>query len=55
MRKYKIDIVKKTIKKAGDYQPGDLISKVNESKDIIRNKTKPQTPIKTRVSIMGLV
>jgi len=51
----KVDVVKKIINKAGDYQPGTLISKVNESKSIIRNKSKTQTPIKTRVSIMGLI
>lgn len=51
----KIDVVKNIGKKTGDYEPGTLISKVNESKEIIKNKAKPQTSIKTRVSIMGLV
>ena len=53
MRKYKVDVVKKIIKKAGDYKPGDLISKVNESKDIIRKK--PEQPAKSRLAIMGLI
>ncbi len=44
----------KKLKMTPDFKPGDLISKVNESKDSIRNQSN-ETVSKTRLSIMGLI
>jgi hypothetical protein len=50
----KLGALKRKMKLSGDIQPGDLISKVNESKSAIKNKDKKQFS-KTRLAIMGLV
>lgn len=51
---YKIGALKRKFKIPKDFQAGELISKVNESKSVIKNKDKKQFS-KTRLEIMGLV
>jgi len=49
---YKIGALKRKLKVKGDFEPGTLISKVNESKGLEKLKN-PLT--KKQVAIMGLV
>ena len=53
---YKVGALKRKFKNGkADFEPGTLISKVNESKDSIRNKDKKEAISKTRLAIMGLI
>lgn len=49
---YKIGALKRKLGVSGDFEPGDLISKVNENKEIIKKKKQLS---KKQVAIMGLV
>lgn len=50
---YKVGALKRKFKISEDFQPGELISKVNEVKKEIKNNQEPIS--KTKVAIMGLV
>lgn len=50
---YKMGAMKRKYKTGKNTKPGDLISKVNESK--IKRKTVINQPSKRKVAIMGLV
>lgn len=50
---YKLGALKRKLKVKGDFEPGTLISKVNENKALIKKLKKPLT--KKQVAIMGLV
>ncbi len=54
-RVYKPRIIKKLMET--DYKPGDLISKMNESKKVeaLKEKNFNTLPKKEKVSIMGLI
>jgi predicted component of type VI protein secretion system len=49
---YKLGAIKRKLGIKGDFEPGALLSKVNESKKIIK---KQKQLSKTRLAIMGLV
>jgi hypothetical protein len=50
---YKVGALKRKFKIKGDFEPGTLLSKVNENKALLKNLKKPLT--KKQVAIMGLV
>lgn len=50
---YKLGAIKRKLGVKGDFEPGTLISKVNENKALLPKLDKPLT--KKQVAIMGLV
>lgn len=52
MKNYKLGAIKRKLGIKGDFQPGDLISKANEKRSIIKTN---QPLSKKQVAIRGLI